>query len=143
MQAEINDMNAGLSDMQAADAIARGNFRAAQRETAGFRRAQAHKTKMSASGVAVNSGSPLDVMMGIELVASADAEMERENAGREAFGHDIQAMNYRNNSIIQRDTASQINPLLRGVTAGVSTAAMVNPGLFKPSSGATTTGGTE
>jgi hypothetical protein len=51
--------------------------------------------RMAANGVALDSGSALDVLTSTDVMGEADANTIRDNAGKEAYGYKSQAANYR------------------------------------------------
>lgn len=80
------DINSKYSDMQAADAIERGdkasnNYRKKVNQTAGSQRAS-----LAAQGIAVDSGSAADIVDQTREVGAQDAATIRANAFREALG---------------------------------------------------------
>lgn len=101
------NINAGLADQQAADALARG-------QTAEFssrlRTAQLKGTQtatLAAHGVALDQGSALDVLTSTDVMGEQDALTIRDNASKEAWGDKVQAANY-------RSQAANANPWAAG-----------------------------
>lgn len=91
----VGDLNAGIAETQAQDALARGKddeerFRMGVKQLIGSQRAG-----FSGQNVAVDSGSAVDVQADSAFLGELDALMIRENAAREAHGFQQQAQVYR------------------------------------------------
>lgn len=87
--------NASLADAQAADAISRGQveesrYRLGTRQQIGSTRAG-----LAAQGVDLGSGSALDVQASEASIGELDALTIRNNAAREAWGFNVDALNFR------------------------------------------------
>lgn len=101
-EAQISDYNANVADLQAQDATQRGaldesRFRTTVRATIGSQRAG-----FAASGVDVGFGSAVDVQADAAKLGELDALQIRSNAAREAWGYEVQAVDFRNRGIVQR-----------------------------------------
>jgi hypothetical protein len=95
-QASANEQNARIADEQARDAVRRGAY-----EELKFRRQAAilqgqQRSMLAASGVEVDTGSPLAIQDASRREADQDAAVIRFDAEREAWAHGVQATNYRN-----------------------------------------------
>jgi hypothetical protein len=95
-QAAANEQNAKMADEQARDAVRRGAYdelklRRQMQILQGQQRAMA-----AASGIEVDTGSPLAIQEASRKEGDQDAAIIRYNAAREAWGHGVQATNYRN-----------------------------------------------
>lgn len=87
--------NAMLAQRAAMDALARG---ATDQDRSRQKYAQSKSSAMAsfgARGVALDEGSPLDVLIGIDRASDEDAAIIRQNATREADGYRMQAYNSR------------------------------------------------
>jgi hypothetical protein len=91
--AKVADMNARISERRAYDSIERGKTeeQAKRREVAQFKGRQ--EAAMSANGVDVGFGSPLDTLVDTATMGELDALTVRSNAAREAYGHQVEASN--------------------------------------------------
>jgi hypothetical protein len=92
-QKEVADTNARIADVQATDAITRGEKDAnlvgrKTKEIVGAQRAA-----LGASGVDVNSGSAVDVQSDTKARGAADELTIRNNAWREAWGYKVESQN--------------------------------------------------
>ena len=95
--------NAQVGEMQAQDALARGEQEVVRErmKTADLKGRQ--RAALGASGIDVNEGSALDILTGTDFMADLDAQVIRENAEREAWGH-------RTGAQMDRFAASQQRP---------------------------------
>lgn len=94
-EGRIASSNAALSDLQASDAIRRGEFEAQERARQTQQLAGAQKAGFAAQGVEIGSGTPSEVVADTELLGGLDIETIRTNAFREAWGHRAQAQQAR------------------------------------------------
>lgn len=109
-QAKVAANNAQIARWQAEDAITRGqNEEAAHRlkvaQTAGSQRAL-----MAARGLSLDSGSPLDILTGTELMGEMDALTIRDNANRDAWAYTNKASEYTANSQLLENRADAESP---------------------------------
>jgi hypothetical protein len=91
-QKGIADVNASLMQMQAADAIRRGDLAASQQLEAGKRVVGAQRAAIGASGVDVNSGSAAMAQEGARAMSAVDALTIENNAHLEALGYKMNAI---------------------------------------------------
>jgi hypothetical protein len=94
-EGNILDLNAGLADRQAKDALTRGRLdeNRVRADTRGLMGAQ--RAALGASGVDLTVGSPLDVQADAAGIGEVDARTIRNNARREAYGYQVDAVNLR------------------------------------------------
>lgn len=90
-EAKREEFNAGVAELQAQDAIARGRqeestLRAGVRQLLGSQRAA-----VASSGIEVGRGSASDVAADTAFRAELDAQRLRQNAAREAWGYEVEA----------------------------------------------------
>lgn len=88
-QQQQYDFEAKSLDMQASDAIRRGDKDAAMLKTGAKKMIGSQRAAFAADGVALDSGSALDVQMDTAGSAEVDALQIRNNAWREANGYKI------------------------------------------------------
>lgn len=88
------DMNQKLADLQAQEAISRGDRAAARQETKTQQTIGAQRTALAAQGISVDTGSALDVQNDTAQLGALDALTIRNNAWREAWGYKMQASQY-------------------------------------------------
>lgn len=116
--------NAQLADLQAADAISRGNDAVFKSQ---LRTAQLKGTQtatLAAHGVALDQGSALDILTSTDVMGAQDADTIRDNANKEAYGDKVQAANY-------RAQASAANPWSAGLSSLLSNGATVADRWYK------------
>lgn len=101
-QARLQDYNAKVADLQAADAVARGaedesRFRTTVRTAIGTQRAG-----FAASNIDVGFGSAVDVQADAAYLGELDALAIRNNAARQAWGFKVSAEDLRMRADIAR-----------------------------------------
>ena len=85
------DQNAQFAEDQAADAIARGKEAELRQRTATRQFRGSQRAGLGAQGIALDSGSALDVQEETVALGELDALTIRNNARREAYGYRVQA----------------------------------------------------
>jgi hypothetical protein len=92
--AQIAENNKVIAERQASDALARGKIAEDEqrRKTMAIKGAQ--RAALGASGVALDSGSALDILGDTAAFGELDALTIRSNADREAYGYRVQGMNF-------------------------------------------------
>jgi hypothetical protein len=100
--AQVQDMNATLSERQAKDALERG----ADEEQRKRQQVQAvlgqQKAAMAANGVDLSYGSPLDTLVDTSIMGELDALTIRTNTARESYDYRVQAVNQRAGATMNR-----------------------------------------
>jgi hypothetical protein len=86
-----SDFDRKLAALQASDAIARGNAAARRIQVATSGEVGRARATLAASGVALDSGSALDIQAQDAGMGELDAQMVRNNAMREALGYTTNA----------------------------------------------------
>ena len=97
------DYNANLADMQAKDAINRGNIEAEKQRMKTQQIAGAQRAAMGSSGAQVDSGSFGDILLDTSTMGEKDAQSIRTNALRQAWGLESQASMDRYEGAVKRD----------------------------------------
>lgn len=115
-QKQQYEFNAQMADMQAADAIRRGDKEASQVKARGKKMIGSQRAALAAQGIDVNSGSAADIQEETDVFSTEDAMTVRSNAWREAFGFRAQAMEARNSGAFAELAANNkaSNTLLTG-----------------------------
>lgn len=108
----VANVNAGLAQQQATDAIARGQTAEFNQRLKTAQLKSTQTARMAANGVALDSGSPLDVLTSTDVMGEQDALQIRNNAAREAWGYQAQAANYRAQGAAANPWAAGIATLL-------------------------------
>lgn len=103
--AQVQDMNATLSERQAKDALERG----ADEEQRKRQQVQAllgqQQAAMAANGVDMSFGSPLDHLVDTSVMGELDALTIRTNSARESYDYRVQAVNQRAGATMNRMSA--------------------------------------
>lgn len=103
--AKIGEMNATLSERKAKDALERGQREEQRKRMEVARLKGRQKATFAASGVDVAFGSPLDTLVDTAVLGELDALTIRSNAAREAYDFEVDAVNQRAGSALQRSRA--------------------------------------
>lgn len=127
-QADVDRNNAIVQDRLASDAIDRG------KEEERMHRIKIGQLKgqqvnaFAKNGVAIDSGTPLDVLADTAMIGELEALTIRNNAEREAYGYRVQGMNYRasagNNDLAASTAKKSANTA--AMTSVLSTAGSVS-----------------
>jgi hypothetical protein len=104
--AQVADMNAKIESKRAQDSLERGKIdeQNKRREVAQIKGQQL--AGMSANGVDVGYGSALDTLVDTATFGELDALTVRANSAREAYGHDVAAVNKKADSQMFKMEAS-------------------------------------
>jgi len=94
-QQQASEFNAQLAELAGKDALSRGEEQASRIRGDTDRLIGAQRAGYAAAGVALDEGSPLDVMVGSRRLSEEDIRTTRLNAGREAWGYKSQAEQFR------------------------------------------------
>ena len=125
-EARVAEHNARLSELQATDAVKRGGKEEMQKRREMARLAGRQRAMAAASGLDADSGSMADIQDASMREGEHDVSAIQFNAAREAWGHNVNATNYRNQASVAR--AAGRNALLGGVIgAGSSLLSLASP----------------
>ena len=83
-----------IAERQAEDAIKRGDIAADEQRRKTARIGAAQRVGFGSSGLAIDSGSSLDILGDTAAFGELDALTIKNNAQREAYGYRVQGMNY-------------------------------------------------
>ena len=103
-QAGQLEREASLTDSARADVLRRGGQAAGQARMDGSQVIAAQRAIAGASGVAVDSGSVLDLMADSRLMSEFDAQTLENNAAREAWGLEVESQRQRQQAGFVRRT---------------------------------------
>jgi hypothetical protein len=96
------DFNAKLSDIQAKNALDRGSKNATSLKRRAKVLAGSQRAAAAAQGIEVGSGSAADIQADTATFSNQDAQEIRNNAWREAWGYNVEAMNLRSQARMAR-----------------------------------------
>lgn len=109
-QAAVNRNNAQVAEWQAKDALARG---AKSEQAQRLKAAQLKSTQragFAARGVALDEGSPLNILQDTDYMNETDALTIRDNAAKEAWGHRVQGAKYSSDAAMLSARAGAESP---------------------------------
>lgn len=109
-QARVAENNAKIAQWQAEDAIRRGQEEEAAHRMKVAQLAGKQNAELAARGLDVGFGSALDILTGTYLMGEVDAGRIRENAARESWGRQAQAMNYQADAGLLQNRANRESP---------------------------------
>ena len=109
-QASVADNNATIAGYQAADALARGQIAEQKQRTSTAVRKGSQRASFAARGIALDEGSPLNILSDTDYYGELDALTIRDNAAREAWGDNIKGSNYTSSADVMRARAAAENP---------------------------------
>jgi hypothetical protein len=118
-QNEMFKINAKFAELQAKDAIDRGDAESDALRKNAKRLIGAQRVSLAAQGIEVDSGTAAAIQEDTARLSELDALQIRNNAWREAWGFKVQAQDFRNQGLMARDAArTQSNMTL--VTGGIN-----------------------
>jgi hypothetical protein len=100
--ADVADQNAKIEGRLSKDAIARGTIEEKQHRQRILQEKGAQSAALAANGVDLASGSAIDMLSDTAATGELEALTIRSNANREAWGHKVNAMNYKAKSKLTR-----------------------------------------
>lgn len=123
--AQVGELQAQASDVEAADALARGEQAVTQHRQQVSQLKGRQRAVLAANGVDLGEGSALNILTDTDVMGEYDANIIRQNAEREAYGHRKQAWAYRSGATLDRFGADSQSPLLAGTSTLLSGAGSV------------------
>lgn len=93
-QSAMYGINKQMAGEQGKMATAQGDIQAGQMELQGRQEAAKQRVASAATGASVNSGSALDLQVDTKWQAGQNAIMIKNNAWRQAWGYQVEGMNY-------------------------------------------------
>lgn len=118
-QSQVARQNQMLAERQAADALQRGQVAEENR-----RRQMALQIGQQTAGLAAQGtdleGSPTDILGDTAAAGELDARTVRANAAREAYGYQVQALGYGNQSVLETTRAANSTYTPNYLGAGAS-----------------------
>lgn len=122
-QATVYENNAQYDTWRAEDAIQRGQTEEGRHRMKVSQLQGTQRASIAGRGIALDEGSPLNILEDTEYMGELDAMTIRDNANKEAWGHRIAAQNNRSNAALSRAQADAINPRQRAKASLLSSAA--------------------
>ncbi|WP_174407400.1 hypothetical protein [Basilea psittacipulmonis] len=116
-QAKIQELNARNAELTAQSTLAKGQHEVAQLTLQAGHLKSAQRTRLAANGVDIGYGSAAEIQASTDLMKEVDMNTIKANALRSAWGHRMQALNYkaqasslRTEAGNLRASAKRINP---------------------------------
>lgn len=125
-QADVADLNARLSDLQAKSTYRQGQ-REEQRsrfETRNIRDKQT--TGYAGNNIALDSETAIRVATSTDVLGEIDANTINANAARAAWGHRMEGVQFRNEALTSRASASAIKPGQAALTSLINSAGNIS-----------------
>lgn len=108
--ANIQEQNAAIKDIQAQQALKMGEHDIAKAKEEGYQKIETQRASYAASGVKVDSGSALDVVVEQAGRNQYDQSVIKFSADMSAWGLNADASNLRQQAAITRATGKSISP---------------------------------
>lgn len=124
-QATALSNNAELERVAASDAIRRGQTTQANSDLRARQLKGQQIATMAANGVALDEGSPLNILTDTDLMAANDANVIAANAAKEAWGYNVRAGNDEANADLLRRRADMESPGRAAATSLLTSAGSV------------------
>jgi hypothetical protein len=116
-QSAVAESNAKVANWQAEDSVVRGGEAAIQQQRQAERMRGTQVARLASNGLDISSGTPLAILEDTMFFGAQDANIIRNNAAREAWGHKVQASGSTASSMMYASAARAENP---GLAAGTS-----------------------
>lgn len=119
-QKDQADTNARLDDMAADEATRRGATESNKAIRQGDQMVSEQRAASAAQGIDINTGSSGDIQSETDALSHQDAEIIKNNAWREAWGFNTQAIDYRNQgklALVAGNNAARNTMLTGGLNA--------------------------
>lgn len=114
-EADMEEINAQLSDLSAEEAIRSGAIRRQKVERGVTARKGKQKATLAARGIDLASESAAAVLLSTEVIGEQEADEITRQALAESFGYRIRSVSARNRAALRRAEAGAISPLLGAV----------------------------
>jgi len=114
--AAMSDINARVAELGAQSALMQGQSEVAKLTMQAGQLKSRQRTALAANGVDLGVGNAAEIQASTDMMKEIDANTLKSNALRSAWGYQNQAMNYRNQAVFDRATASGIKPYMSAAT---------------------------
>lgn len=112
-QAKMDDLNADMAEQSAQQEFAKGQDQVAMSTLRAGQVKSSQRAAMAANGIDLGQGSASEVLTSTDLMKENDANTLTTNAIRAAWGHRVEATNFKNAANMKRAGASTISPFWR------------------------------
>lgn len=125
-EANVADFNARQAETQAQIALDQGQYTVNQLRRAAAANKGSARQSLATSGVDLTTGSAVDVLTSLDMMAEMDVNQAEVNAVREAWGIRARRVNYENEARSKRAGAKGINPWMASATSLIGSAASIS-----------------
>lgn len=115
-QAAVADVNARIAELGAQSALYQGQQQVGALTLKAGQLKSSQRTAMAANGIDLGSGNAVEIQASTDIMKEIDANTLTANAVRSAWGYRTQAVNFQNEALTKRASASGISPV--STTAG-------------------------
>lgn len=120
-QSEVDQNNVTIANEQASQALNVGETQEQNQQLKTAQTFGAQRAAMAANGIDLSaSGSAQDVLASTKFMGQRDALTIHDNALRQAWGYQVQAVNSQNSANFMKQAASNISPSSSAFTSLVS-----------------------
>jgi len=123
------ETNMRLANIQANDAIARGESAANEQKKKVKQLIGTQRAALAAQGIEVNSDTALDIQADTAGMGALDVLTIKNNAWREAWGYKVQALDYSGQAVMA-GISSKFNATQTLLTGGMNIAKDVTGGIY-------------
>jgi hypothetical protein len=116
-QSNIEETNAKMSETAAQDAAARGHESTQDNMMKISQERGKAKTSLAARGLSLDTGSALSILEDVDYVGDIENSRIKTNAGRETWGHRVEASNHKAQANLLKYQATSIKPGMRAATS--------------------------
>lgn len=125
LQSQVAATNAQLDEFRAADAITRGKTTLAKHQLSVSQMVGTQRAELAAHGLTLDSGSPLNILSDTEFMGARDSEIIKQNALKEAWGYQVQAVNDENTSSMLKYRSDMTDPSMAATATALTGAGSV------------------
>lgn len=124
-QAAIADTNARIAELGAQSALQQGEQQVASLTLKAGQLKSGQRVALAANGVDLGAGNAAEIQASADIMKEIDSNTIQANAVRSAWGYRTQAVNYQNEALGKRATASAISPVASAATSLLGSAGSV------------------
>lgn len=124
-QAGIADTNARIAELGAQQELFRGQREVGALTLQAGQLKSRQRAAMAANGIDLGVGSAAEIQASTDIMKEIDMATIEANATRSAFGYRTQAVNFQNEALMKRATASAIKPGMAAVSSLLGSAGSV------------------
>lgn len=124
-QAAIADTNARIAELGAQQELFRGQQQVGALTLQAGQLKSRQRAAMAANGIDLGVGSAAEIQASTDIMKEIDKNTVEANATRSAFGYRTQAMNFQNEALTKRATASAISPGMSAASSLLGSAGSV------------------